>query len=264
MVDDILYYEGPDMPGIHCIVVPVHLRQRILDEHYELSFAGHFTVKKMSQRISQYFYWNGLRSDVYRKCTSCVSCASVQGQGARGKPPLMTIPVGGPFDCIGMDFVELDVSRQGNRYALVFQDYLSKWPEVYALADKKATTVTKCLMDLVWKHGVPNNIIHDRAAEFLSEVLQETAELLGISQLPTSRGHPQMDGLVERFNRTLKQMLAKMVTKMGYAIGPSIAGVSCNPTHFYWDVTILSTIWKESTITFSLGFPAASEEISNY
>ena len=215
VVDDILYYEGPDMPNHRCIVVPTHLQQRILEEHHDSPFAGHFAAKKMSQRIRQYFYWNGLTSDVCKKCSSCVSCASVQGQGGRGRPPLVSILVSGPFDCIGMDFVELDISKQGNRYALVFQDYLSKWPEVYALADRKATTVAKCLMDLVWKHGVPNKIIHDRAPEFLSEVLQETAELLGISQLPTSGGHPQTYGLVKRFNRTLKQMLAKMVTKKG-------------------------------------------------
>ena len=135
--------------------------------------------------------------------------------GSQGRPPLVNIPVGGPFDCVGMDFVEMDVSQDGNRYALVFQDYLTKWPKVYALSNRKAETVAKCLLDVVWKHGVPNRIIHDRAAEFLSEVLQETAELLGMRQLPTSGGHPQTDGLVERFNRTLKQMLAKVVSKNG-------------------------------------------------
>jgi len=55
----------------------------------------------------------------------------------------------------------------------------------------------------------------DRAAEFISDVLQETAGLMGLEQLPTSGGHPQTDGLVERFNRTLKQMLAKLVSKGG-------------------------------------------------
>ena len=112
-----------------------------------------------------------------------------------------------------MDFVELDVIHDGNRYALVIQDYLTKWPEVYALSYRKAETVAKCLLDVVWKHGVPNKIIHDRAAEFRSEVLQETAELLRLNQLPTSGGHPQTDGLVERFNCTLKQMLAKVVSR---------------------------------------------------
>ena len=67
----------------------------------------------------------------------------------------------------------------------------------------------------VWRHGVPVKIIHDRAAEFLSDVFQETAQILGIKQLPTSGGHPQTDGLVERLNRTLKQMLSKVVCKGG-------------------------------------------------
>ena len=58
-------------------------------------------------------------------------------------------------------------------------------------------------------------IINDRAAEFLSSIVQETATLLGISQLPTSGGHPQTDGQVERMNRTLKQMLSKVVKKKG-------------------------------------------------
>ena len=104
----------------------------------------------------------------------------------------MSIPVGGPFDMIGMDFVELDVSKNGNRYALVFQDYLSKWPEVYALSNRRAETVAKCLQDLVWRHGVPNKIIHDRAAEFLSDVLQETAELLGMKHYPHQGAIPRL------------------------------------------------------------------------
>lgn len=33
------------------------------------------------------------------------------------------IPTGSSFDMVGMDFVELDISKSGNRYALVFQDY---------------------------------------------------------------------------------------------------------------------------------------------
>ena len=146
---------------------------------------------------------------------SCIECASVQGQSGHGRPLLKSIEVGHVFECIGMDFLEMDTAKSGNRYALVFQDYLSKWPEVYPVKDRKAETVAHCLLDVVWKHGVPARIIHDRAAEFLSDVLQETAQMLGMSQLSTLGGHPQTDGLVERFNRTLKQMLAKVVSKKG-------------------------------------------------
>ena len=47
---------------------------------------------------------------------------------------------------------------------LVFPDYLTKWPEVFPVNDRFITTVVKCLAELVWKHGVPAKIIHDRAA----------------------------------------------------------------------------------------------------
>ena len=138
VVDGIQYYEGEEVPSRQCLVVPVHLRQKILDEYHDLHFSEHFVVKKMSQKLSQYFFWKGLKSDIYK---SCVTCAFVRGQGNHGRPPLVSIPVGGPFDCVGMDFMELDVTQDGNRYALVFQDHLTKWPEVYALSNRKAKTV---------------------------------------------------------------------------------------------------------------------------
>ena len=213
--DGVLYYENGDVPGRRRLVVPKDLRKEVLNENHEALFAGHFAPKRMSKRLGQYYYWPGMKADVQKVCENCIECASTQGQELRKKPPLHCIPVGQPFECIGMDFKELDVSVDGNRYALVFQDYLTKWPEVFAVKDRTAPTVAKCLAELVWRHGVPTKIIHDRAAEFLLDVLQDTAAILGLKQLPTSGGHPQTDGLVERFNRTLKNMLTKLVEARG-------------------------------------------------
>jgi transposase InsO family protein len=41
----------------------------------------------------------------------------------------------------------------------------------------------------------------------------ELCELLDISQLKTSSYHPQTDGITERFNKTLKEMLANFVNE---------------------------------------------------
>ena len=82
---------------------------------------------------------------MYKVCESCVVCVSTQGQERQKKPPLKCILVGGPFECLGMDFKEIDVSEDGNKYALVFQDYLTRWPEVFAVKDRTGTTVAKCL-----------------------------------------------------------------------------------------------------------------------
>ena len=65
-----------------------------------------------------------------------------------------------------------------------------------------------------WRHGVPSVhcIIHDRAPEVLSDIVQDITAIFGLQQLPTSRDHPQMDGLVERLNRTRK---ANQVSEQG-------------------------------------------------
>jgi len=97
-------------------------------------------------------------------------CDSTQGQERRQSPALHSIPVGEPFACVGMDFKEMDESFDRNRYTLVFQDYLSKWLEVYAVADQTAPTVAGCLANLIHRRRVPSFLIHDRAAEFLADV----------------------------------------------------------------------------------------------
>ena len=181
-MDNILYFEDSVIPGRQQIVVPAQLRRQILLENHNAVFAGHFAPNKLMQSVSQYYYWPGMKAEV---CKSCITCLFTQGHERRSKPPLQCIDVGEPFECVGMDIKEFDISSMGIRYALVFQDYLTKWPEVYPMPDHKANTVADCLADLIWRHGVPSRIIHDWAPEFSSDVLQDTAAVfLGYSNCP--------------------------------------------------------------------------------
>jgi len=84
LVNGVLYFDGGDRPDRRRLVVPKHLQKQIINEHHDAHFAGHFAVKMM-QRLNQYFYWAGMRAGVHRKCSSCVECASVQGQGNPGR-----------------------------------------------------------------------------------------------------------------------------------------------------------------------------------
>ena len=129
VLDGILYYESSEVPGRRRLVVPQQLRDNIVSENHDAIFSGHFSAKKMLQRLKQYFYWPGMSSMVFKKGESCLTCATTQGQERRQNPELQSIPVGEPFACIGMDFKEMDESYDKTRFALVFQDYLSKWPE---------------------------------------------------------------------------------------------------------------------------------------
>ena len=62
-------------------------------------------------------------------------------------PLLSPIPVSGPFDRVGVDVLQLPASSQGDRYAVVFMDYLKKWPEVNPTKNQSAYTITKFLVE---------------------------------------------------------------------------------------------------------------------
>ena len=89
-------------------------------------------------------------------------------------------------------------------------DYLTKWPEAYAIPDQKAETIARLFVEnIVCRHGIPEELLSDRGANFLSNLMQEICQLLGVKKLNTSGYHPQTDGLVEKFNSTLINMIAK-------------------------------------------------------
>ena len=93
-------------------------------------------------------------------------------------------------------------------------DYLTKWPEVFTAPDQKASTIARIFVEhMVTRHGVPEQLLSDRGANFLSSIVQEVCALLGVMKINTSGYHPQTDGLVERFNRALITMLSKSVER---------------------------------------------------
>ena len=80
-------------------------------------------------------------------------------------------------------------------------------------------TITQLLVKhVISHHGVPSELLFDQGAALLSDLLKEMYQIRGIPKLNTTAYHPQMDGLVERFHRTLLDMLAK-TAKKGEGIG---------------------------------------------
>ncbi len=58
-------------------------------------------------------------------------------------------------------------------------------------------------------------MLTDQGTNFMSRILTQVYQLLGIKRVRTTPYHPQTDGLVERFNQTLKNMLSKFVSDTG-------------------------------------------------
>lgn len=87
-------------------------------------------------------------------------------------------------------------------------DYLTNWPEVFAVPDQIALTIARLMVEqVISRHRVPSQLLSDRGACFLFNLMQELCTVMG-TKINTTTYHPQTDRLVERFNCTLTDMLA--------------------------------------------------------
>ena len=111
---------------------------------------------------------------------------------------------------LGVDVLRpFPVTDSGNRYVLVAMDYFTKWPEAYAVPDQSAATTAERLVEEMFdRFGVPAELHSDQGRNFESQVFGEVCRRLGVHKTTTTPLHPQSDGLVERFNRTLATQLA--------------------------------------------------------
>ena len=215
LIENILYFLDSRHGYRKRVAVPRHLQRQVIQEHHRGNMGGHFAVNKLYKMLASHWWWEGMYTDVHEEVKSCPECAIVSG-GSKSKPPLHPIPVQRPFQIIGVDIMELPKTKQGNRYVVVFQDFFSKWPMVYPVPDQKTQRLVKLLTEEVIPFcGVPEALLSDRGANLLSHLMLDVCEILGIRKLNTTSYHPQCDGMVERFNHTLKSALRKHAVKFG-------------------------------------------------
>ena len=151
----------------------------LLEEAHKGRFAGHLSDRKVYYRLRRRVWWKGMKSDVAAFCIACLVCAPRKGGRKTFKPPLAPIPVGRPFHRVAVDILQLPLTTQGNCYVVVFMDYLTKWPEAFAIPDEKAETIAKMFVEnIVCQHGIPAELLSDRGTNFLSTLIQEVCKLL--------------------------------------------------------------------------------------
>ncbi|GBM80712.1 Retrovirus-related Pol polyprotein from transposon 412 [Araneus ventricosus] len=169
------------------------------------------TLSKTGER----FFWDRLRADVENWCRECHACGARKGPKTRTKGRLQRYNVGAPFERMALDILgPFPVTTKGNRYVLVLMDYFTKWPETIPIPDQEASTVAEELVrSWISCYGVPMIQHSDQGTNFNSALFTKLCELLGILKTRTTALHPESDGMVERFNRTILNHLSLFVSR---------------------------------------------------
>ncbi|KAM7287669.1 WAS/WASL-interacting protein family member 2-like [Ixodes scapularis] len=191
---------GSIVPRVFARVLPIFaVRQGVL---YKENFGGNNSP------------WLLLPKPAHLYTRSCHECQR------REKPPSkpagllqpMAPPIA-PFQQIGMDLLGVfPPSTLGDHWITVAADYLTRYAETKALPSKIAVAVAKFFIDsIALRHGAPKVLITDCGSSFMSQMTQEILRLSHTNHLRNTAYHHQTNGLTERLNKTIADMISMHV-----------------------------------------------------
>ena len=185
--------------------LPNSMRKICYEKLHNISHPGVRGTRKLI--LSRYF-WPEMRKDINKWATNCIHCQQCK-INRHTKTPIQMIDIPrGRFEHIHMDLVGPLPNSNGFRYILTIIDRHTRWPEAYPLKDITTNTVTKTfIQNYISRFGVPTTITVDQGVQFTSKVFSEINKILGTNKIHTSPYHPQANGMIERFHRTLKSSI---------------------------------------------------------
>ena len=190
-----------------CIITPELFRQEILQLCHASYLSGHQGIFKTHQRILKRFWWPKLFHDVVEYIKNCTLCQKVKPEYK--KKGLMGVRCwpSKPLDFVSIDsLVDLPPTTRGNRHILVVNDHFSKFIKLYPIKNRLAETAAKCLSDYFLEYGIPGKLLSDQDPAYEPKLFGDL-KTLGVQKLRTSGYRPQVNGLTEQSNSTIKNYL---------------------------------------------------------
>lgn len=149
-----------------------------------------------------------MNSDIHLWTKSCLNC-QISKTNKHTKSPIGKFPIPkGRFEHIHIDLVGPITPSGGCTYILTVIERFTRWTEAYPLSNISAQTVAKTLLIHYFsRFGIPHTVTHDQGTQFESSLFLEFSKILGFHKIHTTTYHPQSNGMLERYHRTLKAAL---------------------------------------------------------
>ncbi len=194
------------------IVLPHKYHQLVFEElHVKM---GHLGVEKVVDLAQARFYWPNMAEHIRWFVQKQCRCIINKQPNVKEKAPLHPMSARFPFEMISIDFIELDQCSGGYKYGLVVCDHFTRFVQFYATRSKSSKAAAdKIFNEFILQYGFPTRIHHDRGPEWNSNLWKELHRMSGIKASNTTPYNPQGDGQVERYNRTLLNMLKTLSQK---------------------------------------------------
>lgn len=213
--------------------VPAALETSVIHKyHNEMSHVG---VEKTIRNVLDSYWFPEMKAKIEKHIRCCLKCVAFTPNSGRSEGVLHSIPKGNvPFATLHIDHLA-PASRSNSvrsRYIFLIIDAFTKYVKLYAVRSTNATEVIKCLRSYFEHYSRPLRIISDRGSCFTSREFEEFLNNQNIQHVKIATASPQANGQVERLNRTILPMIAKLADERNTSWCSTLKDVefACNNT----------------------------------
>ena len=141
-------------------------------------------------------------------CEQCIRESRIDRSLAH--PPLQNPNehITAPEDAMQIDLLPELPPSGGYENIVTAMDVFSRYLFAYPTSNQDANTIAKVLINIMTKHAyLPTTLISNKGTAFMSHVIKEVADVLGITLKHATTKHAQTIGLLERSHMSIKQAL---------------------------------------------------------
>ena len=191
------------------ILLPEPYRKQVIQKAHEE--VGHLSVERTLRRVREAYSWGYMLRDVTNHLKLCAICQACKRDRVR-------VPMGdGPTPALPDQVIAMDITgpftwdADHYRWLLVVIDHCTNWVEAYPLRNKTNAGVLAALArHYLPYHATPHVIITDNGTEFKSQEWKNYLKRHAITHQLTTPYWPRANGKVERMNKTIKEMMARL------------------------------------------------------
>ena len=194
--------------SVKVLCLPKALQEYVFRAYHD--DLGHQGRERTSSLIKRRFFFPGLEQFVRWKVQHCGRCIRRKTAPTKAAE-LVTITSSAPMELICIDYLSLECSKGGFENILVITDHFTRYAQAIPTRNQTANTTARVLFENFFIHyGFPSKIHSDMGANFTSKTIRKLCEIAGVKKTRATPYHPMGNGMVERFNKTLLNMLGTL------------------------------------------------------
>ncbi|GFW24922.1 hypothetical protein TNCV_3846561 [Trichonephila clavipes] len=215
LIDGLIYHRDKILnESVMQLVLPHCRIDTVMKLAHKSVFGGHMGVKKTKERIKYNFFWPNMSGEIAKFVQTCKGCQLRKPEKIGDRAPITPIVRPElPFEIVNIDVIGpiQPSSGRGHKYVICMMDQHTRWPEAVPLRFLTAKTACDSLLQIFSRTGIPRIIASDQGTNFKSALTQEFKKRIGSSPRFSCPGSPSSNGLIERWNKVLKDMIHHVI-----------------------------------------------------